>query len=101
LIFERVIEPERFFAFAALFCFVPPRFVALAPDLFDDFFDLRFAFFAMVPPGAASTPLFALTGTSMTQRQPHAECFLPQCPGSAPHRAYDCFDRGAISWNAF
>jgi hypothetical protein len=50
LIFERVIEPERFLVFAALFCFV--RLVALAPEPFDDFFDLRFAAFAMFPPGA-------------------------------------------------
>jgi hypothetical protein len=50
LIFERVIEPERFLAFATLFCFV--RLVALAPEPFDDFFDLRCAAFAMFPPGA-------------------------------------------------
>ena len=61
-----MIEPERFLVFAALFCFVP--LVVLAPEPFDDFFDLRFAAFAMFPPGARmsglrreSTRLVALT----------------------------------------
>jgi hypothetical protein len=50
---ERLIEPERFLLFAVVFCLVP-RFIALALELFDAFFALRFAAFAMVPPSAPS-----------------------------------------------
>jgi hypothetical protein len=53
LILERVSEADRAFVFVALFFLVLPCFVALAPEPFDDFFEVRFAAFAMLSPSAS------------------------------------------------